>query len=590
MNSTRLINAYGPTETTITSTVFEITADTQIPMPSQNIPIGRPLDNESVYILDGYRNPVPVGVRGELYISGTGVALGYLNRPELTREKFIDNHFNPGTRMYKTGDLARWLADGNIEFLGRIDHQVKVRGFRIECGEIESVLNEQENIGNTLVLAKTINESVQLVAYFVPVNPGSSVDIEKLKNALKAKLPDYMIPSAFVSLDEIPLTPNGKTDRRALALHDIDLAGSKKYIAPVTETERQLADIWEEILGVEQIGVLDNFFDLGGHSLLSVRLMAEIHNKFGRDLPISTLIQTPTVKEQASMLQLPTENEHRGPLISIQPKGDRTPFFCVHPVGGNVLSYMELTRQLGNHHPFYGLQSPGLNGGVHPESIEKMASLYIEAIRTIQRQGPYCLGGWSMGGIIAYEMAQQLQQTGEEISLIALIESYTPSALKLIEDYYNKEHNLGKYGQEYLMINSFARDLFGGMIPEIQAQPNGHSNYSEIYFESILEHAKKSEDPILDRMGTKQIRKLFGVYMANTHAMNNYKPKPYKGKIVLFNAEGDADEADSHDPTMGWEKLAEDGLFIRNISANHYTILREPQVKILADGLRKFLT
>jgi len=590
MHSIRLINAYGPTETTITSTAFEIKAQPSASGPLRNIPIGRPLENEMVYILDGYGKPVPVGMPGELHISGAGVAMGYLNRPELTQEKFVQDPFNPGFRMYKTGDLARWLPAGNIEYSGRIDQQVKVRGFRIECGEIESVLKEQETIENALVIAETIKESTQLIAFLVPAAPGSPpehpIDIGQLKKALQAKLPDYMIPSAFVSLDKIPLTPGGKIDRKALTKQNIEPTESRAYMAPETETEKELSKIWEKVLGVQPIGIKDNFFDLGGHSLLSVRLMAEIHKKFGKDLPISTLFQAPNIGEQGNMLDMEIEKAHEPwtPLVSIKPEGNKTPFFCVHPVGGNVLSYNELANQFGNQYPFYGLQSPGLNGADHPGSIEGLASIYIEAIRKIQHHGPYQLGGWSMGGLIAYEMAQQLEQAGEEIGLVALIESYIPQAVKSFEESYIKENNLEEYDQETLLLVSFAEDLglYDGEIPISLLESTRNPGK---LLEQILDQAKGSNILPSD-MKSERLYQLFKVFKANTLAMNDYQPRPLQSQAILFCANGNKED---QDPSRGWSELLDENLAIFRIPGTHYTIFRKPNVEVLVGKLREYL-
>ncbi len=574
MNSILLINAYGPTETTITSTAFQITANSLLHSHSRNIPIGRPLANETVYILDGYGKPVPVGVPGELHISGNGLAIGYLNQPKLTEEKFINNPFSPGSRMYKTGDLARWLDDGNIEFLGRLDHQVKIRGFRIECGEIESLLNEQEGIQKALVIAKSINNSVQLIAYLVPVEKGNVVDIVQLKTIMKSKLPDYMIPSTFVLLNEIPLNPNGKIDRKALMLQDIEFIESREYVAPQTDTEKKLAAIWEKILCVERVGIQDDFFDLGGHSLLSVRLMAEIHKQFGRDLPISTLMQGPSIKELVIRLQQPIESVHCSPLVTIQPEGvNKTPFFCVHAVGGNVLSYRVLAHLLGKQQPFYGLQSPGINGGEQPNSIEGMASAYIEAIRTIQSHGPYYLGGWSMGGLIAYEMAQQLLQSGEKVSLVVLIDSYTPSEAKSFEESYIKENNLGECDQETLLMMNFAVNIG---IPDI-IKPD--TNSSEL-LERILDKAK-SLNLLSSDLKPEQMYQLFKIFKTNTLAMNKFKPKPYKGRVVLFSVH-------EQEPTRGWAKLVEGNLETLKVAGDHFTILQKPCVEQVSKKLKRF--
>jgi polyketide synthase PksN len=567
----RLVNAYGPTETTITSTVFEIGAETPDII---NIPIGRPLAGESAYILDVYGQPVPVGVPGELHIGGAGLAIGYLNQPELTRQKFIDNPVNPGSLVYKTGDLARWLDDGAIAFLGRLDHQVKIRGFRVECGEIEAVLQDLDSVRQALVLARPVNGTTQLVAFIVPAedqNPLSSVD---LKPALATRLPDYMIPAVFVSLAQIPVTPGGKVDRAALMQLDSGSVENRSHVAPRTEIEARLAGIWRQVLNVERVGMYDNFFDLGGHSLLSVRLMAVIHKKLGQELPLSSLFQAPDIAGQAKLLQ--QNPQPWTPLVCLQPNGDMAPLFCIHAVAGNVLCYQELSRHMGQQRPFYGLQAPDIDSGAHPGGIEGLAALYIAAIRSVQAQGPYHLGGWSMGGVIAYEMARQLQQAGEQVGTLALIESYTPEAVQAFEqDYLDKNLLPGDDG-ETLLLTMFARELG---LDGAETMPAGAAASDlTLRLDELFEQAKQA-GLLPEDIDSAQLHRLFSVFEANVRAMNRYNPGQYRGDVRLLHA----GRLDQDYANGGWAELINGDLSIEAVPGDHYSILRQPNVQFLAD-------
>ncbi|MCP5007523.1 MAG: AMP-binding protein, partial [Planctomycetes bacterium] len=562
------------------------TDETDISDYSQNVPIGRPLDNETVHILDGNGNPVPIGVPGELHIGGMGVALGYLNRPELTQEKFIDDSLKPGTGMYKTGDLARWLAGGSIEFIGRIDHQVKIRGFRVELGEIEARLKEPRGVKESIVVVQEDdNGEKQLVTYVVAYD--DTLSIESLKSFLKKKLPGYMLPSVYVILDKLPLTPGGKVDRRGLLNPEKSrLGNSTRFVGPRDLVEMKLERVWSEILNVPEVGVFDDFFELGGHSLLAVRLMDAIHREFGVDLTLSTLIEGPCVAQQADKLRNRIDTEPSTPLVCIQGEGDKAPFFCVHPVGGNVLCYVKLAHHLKDERPFYGLQSAGLNGRVAPESIEDMAAVYIEAIRKVQAQGPYYLGGWSMGGVIAYEMVQQLQQTGEEVVLLALIDSYTPATVRGLENDYMKEYNLREKDLDALLLMNFSQDLFGEMNQETAAQIKEKSNTPEEFFNQVVERAK-SLDLISTGKESDQIQKLFNIFKTNTLAMNKYTPKSYKGDCIrlFYSSNNETVKELNRNTAGGWGKLVNGSVLIKKIPGNHYTIFQEPNVKFLAETL-----
>ena len=338
-----LWNMYGPTETTVWSTCEQITAD------SDWISIGRPIANTQIYILDGQLQPVPVGVTGELYIGGMGLSSGYLNRPELTAEKFIDHPFIEGEMIYRTGDLARYRSDGRIEHLGRLDHQVKLRGFRIELGEIEAALSRDVHVSQSVVIIREDTPGdKRLVAYVVPASEPISTDL--IRQNLSTHLPSYMVPSSFVVMDQLPLTPNGKMDRKALPVPDRSDFDISNVIAPRNTMESQLKDIWEEVLQLNPIGMRDNFFEIGGHSLLAVQLFEKVQQVTGQRLPLATLFQTPTIEQLADLLQQqsgPTTAKSLSPLVSIQTSGAKRPFFCVHGHMGNVLNFANLAHHLG---------------------------------------------------------------------------------------------------------------------------------------------------------------------------------------------------------------------------------------------------
>src|SRR5271165_2431641 len=412
---TQLHNLYGPTEAAVDVTFWRCQRGSSEPI----VPIGRPVANTQAYILDGAMQPVPPGVTGELHIGGVQLARGYLGRPELTAEKFVQNPFGEG-RLYKTGDLARYRSDGAIEFLGRIDNQVKIRGFRIELGEIETVLRQHPSVQESVVIAREDNpRDRRLVAYVVArdhtpgderltahaVSRNGAASLSELREFLRVKLPDYMVPAAFVPLQALPLTPNGKVDRKALPKPDFGTgADESKFVAPGTPTEIALARIWCKALGLKQVGIHDNFFELGGHSLLALRIFSEIEKMFGDRPPLATLFQAPTIEKLATVLDDRSwkANAALSPLVAIQPSGLRPPFFGVHGGYGDVMFYSELARRLVKDQPFYALQAEGLKLNLMKyASIEAIASYYLQEIRQVQAHGPYFLGGYCLGGVIA---------------------------------------------------------------------------------------------------------------------------------------------------------------------------------------------
>ncbi|KAF9282133.1 hypothetical protein BGZ68_006193, partial [Mortierella alpina] len=422
----RLVNRYGPTETTVNATAYTATS---VIDKLERLPIGRPISNTRVYILDRYLNPVPVGAIGELYIGGPGVANGYLNRPELTEERFLPDPFATvqGARMYKSGDMARYLLDGNLVFIGRNDNQVKIRGYRVELGEIEARLTEHLQVREALVLATGENsDDKRLIAYIVAAPRDDLVHI--LRDHLSAILPGYMIPSAFVRMDAFPLTNNGKIDRRSLPDPDNDSFVSSDYVPPEGELEVALAAMWSELLKVERVGRHDNFFMLGGHSLLAVRLISLARSSLGADMKLHMLFSHPTVSGLAlhldGVVTNSTQNDEFSVLIPLKPQGIRPPLFCVHPGPGLSWSYRGLAKYLHPEQPLYGLQSRGLDGmSPMASSMEEMTLDYIEHIRKIQPRGPYHLLGWSFGGKVAHNIAVMLQDQGECVPLLTIMDT-----------------------------------------------------------------------------------------------------------------------------------------------------------------------
>ena len=574
----RLLHVYGPTESTTFATWHLIES---VPEGATTIPIGRPLSNTTTFIVDKHFNPVPVGVPGELYVGGDGLALEYLNRPELTSERFVINPFDASqeSRLYKTGDVTRYLADGSIEFVGRIDHQVKIRGFRIELGEVESALIEHPAVSEAVV---TVREDQpgdkRLTAYWVPVN-GDLITTGSLREFLRQKLPEYMVPAIFVTLEALPLTPNGKVDRQALpAPENLKADLETDFVAPNDELELKLTRIWEKVLAIRPIGIDDNFFELGGHSLLAVRLFAQIEKSFGKNLPLATLFQAPTVRQLARVMRNEGWSTAWSSLVMIQGGEKRTPFFCVHAAGGNVLEYRDLARLLGPEQPFYGLQAKGLSGTEQPHtSIREMAEHYLAEMRELQPEGPYLLGGRSSGGTIAYEMACQLEAEGEKVALLALLDTYPAGYFKLLPGSATRLQRLKRKGKKFQSHLRNLRQL--GTVERVayvcrklkwMPAKAKHKIYRRAY--KLYKRYGRPLPPVL-----KNIEEI------NFAAVKDYEPQIYPGNVTLFLASDLTADYDSHD---GWRELVRGEIETHEIPGNHLDIIKEPNVHVLADRLK----
>ncbi|HWS55173.1 MAG TPA: amino acid adenylation domain-containing protein, partial [Pyrinomonadaceae bacterium] len=578
---------YGPTEATILSTSYRVRPGE----PTRRHVIGRPLANVEARVCDERGRTVPVGVPGELCVGGAGVARGYLRRDSLTAERFVTLD---GERFYRTGDLARWTPDGQLEFLGRADDQVKVRGYRIELGEIESALKQHPAVREAAAAA--VSEGAEggdrrLVAYVVP--QGASATPDELREFLQRRLPEYMLPSAYVMLERLPLTAQGKVDRRELpspAAAGAD--GGGEFAPPRDEVELRLAQIWEEVLGVTRLGIRDNFFELGGHSLLAVRLMWMIQERFGRELELAALFQHPTVEHLAQLLR-----DEEGPrpssiVVPLSEGGTRRPFFCVHPGGGEVLCYHHLARRLGADRPFYGLQAPSLvevaEGADNFGRIEDRAAAYVQAVRAAQPEGPYLLGGWSFGGVVAFEMARQLREAGEEVGTLALFDTVAP-IVPYITDETEDAAMLAALTRERAsqlgVALDFSSDEVKGLGPDAQLR----------YALGKVRSAGMLPEDVRDEIALEWMRRQLKGYRVRSRAYQLYEPRVYPGRVTLFKGdinpghlkdEGMREVVELfRDPTYRWAELSAQPVRVVKVAGYHEVLLREPHVRELAEKL-----
>jgi amino acid adenylation domain-containing protein len=572
---TRLINEYGPTETVVGCCVYEAAEPASGP-----VPIGRPIANTQLYVLDARMEPVPAGVIGELYIGGAGVARGYLHRPELTAERFVRDPFShePDARLYRTGDLARWRADGQLDYVGRADAQVKLRGYRIELGEIETVLAEHPTVADCLVLVRdSAVAGRQLVAYIVctPAALDRDADAHALRAHLGARLPDYMIPASFIALDAFPLTPNGKIDRAALPAAPAT-AAPRDPIAPRDTLEMTLVSLWADVLGVPAVGLRDNFFDLGGHSLLAVRLLARVERAFGQTVPLASILRGPTVEQMARLLR-GTNGSHTSALVPIQSGGSRPPFFCVPGAGGNPIYLYNLSRELGPEQPFYGLQGAGFDGETAPHTtVEAMAACYVDAIRAVQPEGPYHLGGHSLGGWVAYEMARQLRRQGHDVPLVAIIDTPVPTAAN---------QDARQEWDDARWIAELTDRIAKLLSPDLRVSEEALRALAPDARIDAFRQALVDAGVYPAEGGAAHIRHTLDVFKA--HARVSYTAPRDAGleRIVLLRTAVEPAHAacEPDDVSWGWSRLAPTEVYM--MPGDHLAVLRPPHVAALAGQL-----
>jgi amino acid adenylation domain-containing protein len=559
-------NMYGPTETTVWSTIKQVT------QVEEEISVGRPIANTQVYVLDEHNRPADVGAVGELCIGGDGVARGYLNRPALTAEKFIANPFaeEPGALLYRTGDLARLLPSGELQCLGRLDQQVKIRGYRIEPSEIEHALISLAEVREAVVVAHPPQGgSSRLVAYVVPAAhltqvPGKA-HISRWQKALAAELPAYMVPSEIIIVDAIPLTLNGKVDRKALpqpaaprALASAEPVPSR----PRTAMEKLVATVWQEYLGGELPGIFDDFFHLGGHSLVAVRVMARLQQETGLRLPLATLFEHPTVEGLAAALQPDSELITWDSLVPIKPEGTKTPLYIVHGAGMNVLIYKMMSHYMDAEQPVYGLQARGLNGIDEPaESIEEMAADYVAAITAANPHGPYALAGYSFGGIIAFEMARQLLAAGRPVTFVGLLDTYAYQS-----DHYDpwltKYFRRGVYfvknvAYKLWLLSKRPKDIIGLKLGTWRRATLDRFKYTRAEQYELL-----NGHPL--RMG-----------VAQDIAHRNYRLAPQPVAVHLFRCTEHTYYL--NDPEyLGWQEFAQGGVQLHDVPGNHFNLFAPP--------------
>ncbi|HEV2268391.1 MAG TPA: amino acid adenylation domain-containing protein [Steroidobacteraceae bacterium] len=569
----RLHNLYGPTEAAVDVTSWQCE-----PLPAGAlVPIGRPIANIRLYILDAQRQVSPLGTPGELYIGGVGVGRGYLNRAQLTRERFIDSPFVAGERLYRTGDLVRYRPDGNIEFLGRLDHQVKLRGLRIELGEIEVALRECAGVHDAAVIVREDRPGDQrLTAYYVAQEEASAFEKE-LRARLAARLPDYMVPAAFVRLQALPLNPNGKLDR--VALPRPESGASAAAAAPqqrLDETESRLAALWREVLHCTEVSQTASFFELGGHSLLAARLLGRIEAEFGRRLTLAALFKSPTIADQAAVLRQRENREYEfRQVVKLQANGSKPGIIAVHNTG----SFYGLCKRLGPEQPFTSLQlfDPSLPDQKLPQTVEEIAAGYVQLIRRVQPVGPYVLAGWCIAGVLAYEVARQLQSSGEEVSALLLMDTWAPGYLKRLP---RLRAELTEYFYRWKLILREWHMVRTGTMPL-------HQFISNRVIVQRLRRLLRSGAPAQPAAANAATRALADVrydrwlldYLGGL--VRRYEAHRIPLRVVLFRA-----SLEPHgfllDEDMGWTALAGAGVSNLMVTGDHFSMFQSPGVDAMA--------
>jgi amino acid adenylation domain-containing protein len=566
----KFTNGYGPTEATMLACCHKIR---NVPSPSAtSIPIGSPIANTQCYILDQNLQPVPVGIKGELYIGGVGLARGYRNRPELTKASFIRNPFSddPQSRLYKTGDAARFLPDGAIDYLGRLDDQVKIRGFRVELGQVEAILRKHPKVKDAACAVAGENNNKLLVAYLVFRN-GSQASSSEMREYARTMLPPYMVPDRFVTLGTIPLGRHGKADRHSLPAPDTATVVAPRIpAAPQDDVEREMVQLWEKLFSREPIGCDDNFFSLGGNSLLAAKLLVRVEKSFGKRLSLASLVAAPTTKQLAALVRAHEPLKKIAQTAAIQPKGSKPPFFCV---GAGVL-YRPLVEQLGTDRPFLTLilTKEAVEKLKTPYTLEEIAGHLIDALRERQPNGPYYLGGFCQDGIVAYEMARQLTQRGQKVAMLFLFETVNPApaAADRVRSYWKRLSIRLKFRGDQLR----------------RLGPSDYPHFLKVQVGSIQRRMTS-----LSWRASHRVRKLVGdAKLSNLDsivhiASRTYKPKPLSSPTLLFRC-GEWPVASAGDPYFGWRSLLTGWHETIEIPGDHIGIFREAGAERMAKEMK----
>nr|WP_189663542.1 non-ribosomal peptide synthetase [Pseudomonas paralactis] len=579
----RLVHCYGPTETTTYATTYEVHT---IADDADSVPVGRPISNTQVYVLDAQQQPVPLGTVGEICIGGEGVAKGYLNRPELTAEKFVQDPFNPGALLYRTGDLGRWTADGLLECVGRNDDQVKIRGFRIEPGEIQARLATFAGIQDAVVLAREeAPGDKRLVAYFTWA--GEPVGIEPVRAYLHAHLPEYMVPSAYVALEQLPLTANGKVDRKALPAPTWDTLANRTFEAPADALEQALAQRWAEVLKLYQVGRHDSFFELGGHSLLAIRLV-NLLDEAGLPVSLAELFQHASVASVAAMLRqrgddvLPDTR-----VITVRSSGSQAPLFLVHEFSGMDVYFPALGQHLPGDYPIYGL--PGLAlGEAHLDSMEGLAARMVGLIREIQPHGPYRVAGWSFGGVLAYEVAMQLLGLDESVAFLGLIDSYVPR----MTDQGKARWSGPDAFKRHLLLQCTAYWKAQGGVNELASLEQLEARIGQLDFADLLQRCR-DQGLLYAQMAAASDADLLSFLqreVGHGHALAHYSLFPLPIPVHLFSAEQRPTELSQRSMALGWDTaLAPGQLRQVPVPGDHQSMMQAPHIQGLGRAMSQAL-
>lgn len=578
-----LVNAYGPTECSDDVTHYFI--HSAPPEHIINMPIGRPIANMQIHILDAFMQPVPIGVTGHIWVGGVGVGCGYLNDAARTDAVFMADPFVENGRLYKTGDLGRYLPDGNIEFLGRADFQVKIRGFRIELGEIETRIVEHPAVKECVLVAqKDKNQQNYLAAYLV-AEVGQELILDHVQQHLKKYLPDYMMPATFTVLKKIPLTANGKINRRALPEpnHQISVTRRQKpYIPPRNNVEKQMLSIWENLLGISPISIDDDFFHLNGHSLLAIRLIAEMQESFDYRVPVATFFQNPTIAGIAAIIQqqqLTNAPAEWSPLVTLQAEGSQSPLFFINSTPVTPHQFHRLTQTLAVDRPVYALQMPGIDGTPSPlPTVPELAAHYLDYIQRYH-DGPYILCGHSFGGLIAFEMAHQLTAQNKEVHLMIL---------DMVAPVYKPHHEHYQTIDMVTETMGIIEKLFNVSL-EFKADDNTNETAEKTFIQALKEHhilPTSTDDAYIQNLFATQkaIHKAIDAYPAQakplTHTLHLFKaaqirPDPIPPEIAQLYA----------DDYLGWQALIRGTIHCVTVMGNHFSMLQAPYVQDLAKAI-----
>jgi non-ribosomal peptide synthetase component F/thioesterase domain-containing protein len=573
--ATALVNGYGPTECSVLACCYRIPRP--VDAAASSIPIGPPIGNTEAYVLDARLQPVPIGVPGELYLGGPGVALGYLHRPDLTAERFVLHPFRdaPGARLYRTGDLARWRPEGALEYLGRADAQVKIRGVRVEPGEIEHVLRAHPGVREAAVVARPDDRGdPSLVAYVV-----GSAGREELRRLLRERLPAVMVPAAIVGLDALPLTSSGKLDRRALPPPAAALAGPPPAsVAPCDPLEATLAHLWESLLGVGPIAAGDDFFERGGHSLLAARMMQQLADLTGLSLPLPALYTSPTLGGLAERLRSTDLSRFRAPVVTLNAGGSRPPLFAFHGVlTGGGFYCLTLARRLGTDQPVHAVHPCDGQAQPLPETIEAMVDIHLRVVRDLQPRGPYRFFGYCNGGLVAYEAARRLRSEGESVDLLAVV---GPPPTPVFSALVALAATLGRRRPAWLEPLARARALAYAltMLPRGRRAPFVLRKLISRPGAAPLPIELHRREPMSDAV-VALMERYYRVIM-------RYFPRPYPGRVIVF-VPVDEPLRVAHDPTQGWGRLAR-AVDVVPVPGDHHTVVRH-HADLIADRLRTSL-